>query len=418
MWGISIWRVTPNNQSVTTLSPNSHRIGHNRQSVQQSFKQSMTRGRAPNLALPLTKALAQQRDYRARKAANIARLEGENEVLRNENTQLRQDIAAYRDGRPVPDRQHDNTILAKDDASETPVADVRHSPSSAGYLQLKITYEQLEAEVQRKEQVLLSLRDKEREAFARLEALIQQSLQVVGQGTVAPPDANSHNHGIYQTTIKPEPLGHYPLPPPRDGRNVHYPPFSVPTPGSAQPLQPGVTPLSNRGSFSPESDSYRARKRVRSSSSFASGGVGSYNVATVRPYSHHTPQTYDQRTESPFLNSEYLVPSNTHSIMQPALEDRLQMAKTRANVPPPPVSPLPNHEGGMSRRDKVEPTHSPLYITERVPPPFPLLTQPSAASFDNPRSRQLQPLPTPPTTGGFFRVSNCVLVCVSLPSRG
>jgi hypothetical protein len=378
----------------------------------------MTRGRAPNLALPLTKALAQQRDYRARKAANIARLEGENEVLRNENTQLRQDIAAYRDGRPVPDRQHDNTILAKDDASETPVADVRHSPSSAGYLQLKITYEQLEAEVQRKEQVLLSLRDKEREAFARLEALIQQSLQVVGQGTVAPPDANSHNHGIYQTTIKPEPLGHYPLPPPRDGRNVHYPPFSVPTPGSAQPLQPGVTPLSNRGSFSPESDSYRARKRVRSSSSFASGGVGSYNVATVRPYSHHTPQTYDQRTESPFLNSEYLVPSNTHSIMQPALEDRLQMAKTRANVPPPPVSPLPNHEGGMSRRDKVEPTHSPLYITERVPPPFPLLTQPSAASFDNPRSRQLQPLPTPPTTGGFFRVSNCVLVCVSLPSRG
>ncbi|KAJ9098642.1 hypothetical protein QFC21_004290 [Naganishia friedmannii] len=377
----------------------------------------MTRGRAPNLALPLTKALAQQRDYRARKAANIARLEGENEVLRDENRRLCQDLAAYREGRPVPDRQQDNPSTK--DASETPVAEIQHSPSSAGYLQLKISYEQLEAEVQRKEHVLLSLRDKEKEAFARLEALLQQSLQVVGGGAIAQQDADGrgYDHAIHGTTMKTELPGYHPILP-SNGRNSldkqtlvppiraasrsipgYYPPPTVATPCS-QTLQSGATSLSNRGSLSPDSESYRARKRVRSSSSFASA-VGPYNGAPSRPYSHHPAQTYDQRTASPFLNPEYLVPSAAPYIMQSVTDDRPQMSAARAHAPPS-VSPFPNYEGGRSRRERLEQMDSPIYNAERFPPSFPMPIQSSAVPFDDARSRQLQPLLTPSTTG-FFR---------------
>lgn len=52
----------------------------------------MTRGRAPNLALPLTRALTQQRDYRARKAAKLQELEEENDGLRHEIDVLRETI--------------------------------------------------------------------------------------------------------------------------------------------------------------------------------------------------------------------------------------------------------------------------------------------------------------------------------------
>ncbi|KAJ9122489.1 hypothetical protein QFC22_001917 [Naganishia vaughanmartiniae] len=369
----------------------------------------MTRGRAPNLALPLTKALAQQRDYRARKAANIARLEGENQVLRDENTQLRQDIATYLEGRPVPDRQQDNIIIK--DTSEPPVTEIQHSPSSssAGYLQLKIRYEQLEAEVERKQQVLLSLREKEKEAFARLESLLHRSFQVVGGGAVPPQDAQSHGHGI-QTTMKLETLGPYSNLP-SNGRNSideqlsappiraasrsgagYYAPPSVAIPGS-QPLQSGTTPLSNRESYSPDSESYRARKRVRSSSTFAPS-VGPHNGVTSRPYSQPTLQAHDQHTALPF-------PSAASSTMLSVLNDRPYVPTTRAHVPPL-ASPFPNYEGGMPRRDRLEPTHPYLYNADRVPTSHPMPVQASAGPFDDPRSRQLQPLPTPPVTG-FFR---------------
>lgn len=381
----------------------------------------MTRGRAPNLALPLTKALAQQRDYRARKAANIARLEGENEVLRNENTQLRQDIAAYREGKPVLDRQQDSLSTKETSETSATATAIQHSPSSAAYLQLKFTYEQLEAEVRRKEQVLLSLREREKEAFARLEALLQQNMQVVGgRAEIAPQEAQSHSHGIYGTTmLKAEPVSHYPMPL-TSGKNSpdgqtsvpliransksvagYHLPSSVDTSGS-QPLQSGMTPLSNRGSFSPDIDSYRARKRVRLSPGGTSV-VGPYNGVNSRPYPPHPPQTYDHSATSPYLNPEYNALSAVTTTMQHSSDGRSHAANSRVHLPSS-VPPFPNHEVGLPRREISEQAHSPFTTSERAPPSYPLPVHPTPLPFDDSRSRQLQPLPTPPTTG-FFRVS-------------
>lgn len=52
----------------------------------------MTRGRSRDLSLPLTRALAQQREYRARKAAKLHDLEAVNEELRQENEGLKEDL--------------------------------------------------------------------------------------------------------------------------------------------------------------------------------------------------------------------------------------------------------------------------------------------------------------------------------------
>ncbi|KAJ9106863.1 hypothetical protein QFC19_002992 [Naganishia cerealis] len=287
----------------------------------------MTRGRAPNLALPLTKALAQQRDYRARKAANIARLESENELLRTENAKLRQDLASYQEGRPVRNRQEDE---------DTSIPENQDSQNSAGYAELKLSYEQLEAEVQRKEQVLHSLRDKEKEAFARVEALLQQSLQVVG-GAMVSQDPQSHNHDLAGTTVKEEPLKNvsavYAMPPvigphlanaQTNGSIIHstsapasryYTQLSVDTPDS-QTLRSTVTSVSNRASFSPDPESYRSRKRVRSASSLAAS-VGPKHSVSSQPYPQHASQTYGQHSASPYLAPEYPVQPAMYPAAQP-----------------------------------------------------------------------------------------------------
>ncbi len=59
----------------------------------------MARGRAPNLSLPPTRALTQQRDYRARKAARIAHLEDTNKELSDEIESLKRELMDVREGR-------------------------------------------------------------------------------------------------------------------------------------------------------------------------------------------------------------------------------------------------------------------------------------------------------------------------------
>jgi len=59
----------------------------------------MARGRAPNLSLPPTRALTQQRDYRARKAARIAYLEKTNKELGDEVENLRRELVEVKQGK-------------------------------------------------------------------------------------------------------------------------------------------------------------------------------------------------------------------------------------------------------------------------------------------------------------------------------
>ncbi len=59
----------------------------------------MARGRAPNLALPPTRALTQQRDYRARKAARISYLEETNAELNKQVEDLKAELAELREGK-------------------------------------------------------------------------------------------------------------------------------------------------------------------------------------------------------------------------------------------------------------------------------------------------------------------------------
>jgi hypothetical protein len=58
----------------------------------------MARGRAPNLSLPPTRALTQQRDYRARKAARIAYLERTNKELGEDVENLRRELVKVKEG--------------------------------------------------------------------------------------------------------------------------------------------------------------------------------------------------------------------------------------------------------------------------------------------------------------------------------
>lgn len=244
----------------------------------------MTRGRAPNLALPLTKALAQQRDYRARKAANIARLEQENEQLRKENSQLTKELDDVRNGRGHGvDGQPRSSIST---TSSAPSSEV-NARMLAEYQHLRANYDALEAEVRRKEHVLQSLRDKEREAFVRLEGLLKQSFDVVGSGLGA-------QDGIVgavprgPASIKEEPLQRIldPSLVPRSGsyglsnQNAMQRPSSLPNGHSAGPqdrrfltdapyaqrVQSSETTVHGETSLSPDTGSWRSRKRLRSSS--------------------------------------------------------------------------------------------------------------------------------------------------------
>lgn len=62
----------------------------------------MTRGRKKDLTIPPTRALVQQRDYRARKAHHIAELERRARRAEEENVQLRKDLEATRARIDVP----------------------------------------------------------------------------------------------------------------------------------------------------------------------------------------------------------------------------------------------------------------------------------------------------------------------------
>ncbi|KXN90164.1 hypothetical protein AN958_04654 [Leucoagaricus sp. SymC.cos] len=62
----------------------------------------MTRGRKKDLTIPPTRALVQQRDYRARKAHYVADLEERVRKVEAENIQLRKDLEAARTGLATP----------------------------------------------------------------------------------------------------------------------------------------------------------------------------------------------------------------------------------------------------------------------------------------------------------------------------
>lgn len=62
----------------------------------------MTRGRKKDLTIPPTRALVQQRDYRARKAQYVSELEERCRRAEEENAQLRKDLASARAGLAIP----------------------------------------------------------------------------------------------------------------------------------------------------------------------------------------------------------------------------------------------------------------------------------------------------------------------------
>ena len=61
----------------------------------------MTRGRKKDLTIPASRALAQQRDYRARKAKYIAELEERCQRAEQENVKLRNELEVARTGTPA-----------------------------------------------------------------------------------------------------------------------------------------------------------------------------------------------------------------------------------------------------------------------------------------------------------------------------
>lgn len=61
----------------------------------------MTRGRKKDLTIPPSRALAQQRDYRARKARYISDLEDRCRAADEENARLRKELALARTGAPT-----------------------------------------------------------------------------------------------------------------------------------------------------------------------------------------------------------------------------------------------------------------------------------------------------------------------------
>jgi hypothetical protein len=62
----------------------------------------MTRGRKKDLTIPPTRALVQQRDYRARKANYVSDLEERLRKAEEENAQLRRDLTLARAGVATP----------------------------------------------------------------------------------------------------------------------------------------------------------------------------------------------------------------------------------------------------------------------------------------------------------------------------
>ncbi|KAJ3755361.1 hypothetical protein EV360DRAFT_18284, partial [Lentinula raphanica] len=76
----------------------------------------MTRGRKKDLSIPPTRALTQQRDYRARKAHYLAELEERCRRAEEENVQLKQEIQALRAGLPIASASLDPQLLSASSA--------------------------------------------------------------------------------------------------------------------------------------------------------------------------------------------------------------------------------------------------------------------------------------------------------------
>ncbi|KAJ3888532.1 hypothetical protein GG344DRAFT_79672 [Lentinula edodes] len=72
----------------------------------------MTRGRKKDLSIPPTRALTQQRDYRARKAHYLTELEERCRRAEEENEQLKQEIQSLRAGLPITPSPLDPQLLA------------------------------------------------------------------------------------------------------------------------------------------------------------------------------------------------------------------------------------------------------------------------------------------------------------------
>ncbi|GHJ87354.1 hypothetical protein NliqN6_3756 [Naganishia liquefaciens] len=292
----------------------------------------MTRGRAPNLSLPLTKALAQQRDYRARKAANIARLETENEQLRSENSRLIRELDVLRKEREHGrDRQHQlsNPLSTSASASPTTASSEANARMLAEYQHLRANYEALEAEVRRKEHVLQVLRDKERESFARLEGLLKQSYDLVGSDIAYRPNPTA----IYPlpSTIKEESLHHASTTPalappepygastlsltekPASFANGHSPGNRDSQFLSDSSFAPGARTtgkcIQRESSVSPVSDEWRANKRLRSSSTAMTQVDRPQQVGEYPPLASHN--RYDARESVLTHSLPHIVPHAT-----------------------------------------------------------------------------------------------------------
>jgi hypothetical protein len=62
----------------------------------------MTRGRKKDMTLPATRALTQQRDYRARKAQYLSDIERRLYESEAENRRLKAELNAIKNGTPMP----------------------------------------------------------------------------------------------------------------------------------------------------------------------------------------------------------------------------------------------------------------------------------------------------------------------------
>ncbi|KAK0457353.1 uncharacterized protein EV420DRAFT_1644097 [Desarmillaria tabescens] len=85
----------------------------------------MTRGRKKDHTIPLTRSLAQQRDYRARRAQYIADLEKKCRLLEMENHDLRQELRYLSVPSPYVNRASRHVL--------SPVVDQERSKAAAAF---------------------------------------------------------------------------------------------------------------------------------------------------------------------------------------------------------------------------------------------------------------------------------------------
>ncbi|KAE9401379.1 hypothetical protein BT96DRAFT_856539 [Gymnopus androsaceus JB14] len=103
----------------------------------------MTRGRKKDLTIPPSRALAQQRDYRARKARYLAELEGHCRRVEQENVLLKQEVESLRAGLPVAASESLDPQLVS--ASSDLMRDLSAASSSLERFQ-RLAYSQRESE--------------------------------------------------------------------------------------------------------------------------------------------------------------------------------------------------------------------------------------------------------------------------------